>query len=109
MAEDRKLFEVTVELHSMVLAINEKEARKLVMKGYAMGDDVMSISESDLQVDRALAIAEGWDLDCLVYHVGKEDLTLKQAIEIDPYMKQRQWPAAPLASSGAETPEGTKE
>jgi hypothetical protein len=73
-----KLYAVEITYSAYVLAKDEFEAEDFV-------DDILSMeSEQCLFVNEVVSNQNplGWDPDCLVYHQGKEDITLAKARQL---------------------------
>jgi hypothetical protein len=77
----KTLYNVSVELVVMVLAESEKEAKKIAMKD-AMRDDFDMLSDFDLDAAEASYLPGAYSLSEFVYHDGREDITVQQAIEM---------------------------
>lgn len=81
----QKCYCVTFTIDQMVLADNEQEAKRIAQKHL---DDYI---DPDSHVRIANGLGEGWDMDDLVYHQGSKDITVREALEMNPeYIKQKE-------------------
>jgi hypothetical protein len=82
----RKLYHVTYTVHAYAYAENEREAIRL---GRDAVDDFATDGAEAEEVQPGDALHdEDWEDDCLVYHKGKENISLDSV-----------WPRPPVASS----------
>ncbi len=75
----KTLYVVTMEIETMVMADNKEEAKELGLR--ALQEESRNTSEFDLDAGIARYIPCGWTPDCLIYHAGREDITLEDAMK----------------------------
>jgi hypothetical protein len=87
-ADKRKLFDVSIEVSVLVLANDAEHARTIVSDRRALHEEMQNIYEGDYSVGRAHAIPDAWDESAYVIHDGTEEITVADALKIDPYMNE---------------------
>jgi hypothetical protein len=78
----KHIYNVTLELMAMVLAESEEEARKIAMRD-AFRDALCNSDQYDCNASIASSIPGNYSHQDLVYHDGKGDITVDQAIAMD--------------------------
>jgi len=78
-----KLYKISVEVISFVLAESEEEARKIAERNRALESDFSSIDYREYDICDSRGVLDGgYEGDSSIFHSGRENITFDQAVAL---------------------------